>query len=931
MAERTLTVQLRALVQGYTANMAKAAAATGPLEKSLARTQRAGVAMSRIGDKLTTRVSLPLAAVGAASVKMAMDFDSSMSKIVGLVGLSRTEVDGMREDVLALSGETTKSPQELADALFTITSAGLRGGEAMDVLEASAKASAAGLGDTRAIAEAVTASVNTYGSETLDAARATDIFVATARAGNFATEELTGAMGKVLPFANAAGASLEDVGGAVALLTRSNNDANESITNTAALFRAFVRPSQQAIDILDEVGLTAQDVRDSMGENGLVATLQMLDGALGGNREQLGRIIEDSTGFAAAIQILDADASTINSTFGQVEDSVGLLDEAFAAFESSAVADAQRALANLQTALIQVGNVLLPVASDIANFVATVFDGFTKLPKPVQEGAVWVGVFVAAIGPLLSIGGRLVTTFSRMASAITNFAAPAGMMAGRLDDTAVSSGRTRGSMSRLGGVLGGLTAAIGLAAVAWEIYGNEQEKQRRRAKEFSDALSDTNGDLQEASEQVVSTSDEWDGLRRVIADSGRDLDEFTEFIDGSVGPMEEAAAAFRMFARGSDEVQFEQMVEDGNEFAELLQDLAENSNLSNAEIVSLAEGLIRANEAGAEGMEMFEALDHAQEGTSESSSEAAAAMEELGVEISGTAEEFESAAEAAQAYNDALSALFDPLFGVLDAVDANREASRGLTEAQNALNEAIKEHGPNSAEAAEAERNLEQAHRDSAGSALSLEMAERELAAAMADGTVSADEAKASLSRWVDQGRITQGTADEIARRIDNTTFSLEDMAGNYRANVSESGSSNVTFQAREMAGVLDEATRDRNVHISVTQTVTSTFAAREGSIYGGRRQHGGPITPNDIYMVGEAGPELFVSDRAGSILANHDLGQARPAMAAMGGGTNVTVAVDMRGAIVSSASDAERWVAQAWNRAAGHGRLNLRGARIRG
>lgn len=47
----------------------------------------------------------------------------------------------------------------------------------------------------------------------------------------------------------------------------------------------------------------------------------------------------------------------------------------------------------------------------------------------------------------------------------------------------------------------------------------------------------------------------------------------------------------------------------------------------------------------------------------------------------------------------------------------------------------------------------------------------------------------------------------------------------------------------------------------------------------------GGPVSRGDMYMVGEKGPELFVSDRAGSIVPNHDLSFRPTARESSGGG----------------------------------------------
>jgi len=58
--------------------------------------QEVGQKIGRVGKSLTVGVTLPIVGVGAAATKMAMDFDTSMTKMVSMVGLTRDEVDGMR-------------------------------------------------------------------------------------------------------------------------------------------------------------------------------------------------------------------------------------------------------------------------------------------------------------------------------------------------------------------------------------------------------------------------------------------------------------------------------------------------------------------------------------------------------------------------------------------------------------------------------------------------------------------------------------------------------------------------------------------------------------------------------------------------------------------------------------------------------------------
>lgn len=383
----------------------------------------AGDKMTSVGQKLSLSVTAPLVGIGTAAVVMANDFESSLAKIEGLVGIAADEIDGMRDSVLTLATETAKAPQELADALFVITSAGLRGEEALSALEYSARAGAAGLGETNDIARALAGAMNAYGSDVLDAARATDVIVATARAGNFETSQFAAAIGRVLPFAKQAGASFEDMGGAVALLTRTNGDAAQSVTQMAALFRAFVVPTEEAKKAFEGVGLSAAEMRQMIADDGLPAALSSLDDALGGNREQLGRLLGSSEAASAAFQILDADAATLQATFGEVGNASGITGEAFDAVAKTGAFQLEQAMTTLKTSLIEVGDIIAPVIADLANKFQDLVTAFRGLPDEAKQMVVIAGAVAAAIGPLLIVAGQLIGAIGAIAGALSFLAA----------------------------------------------------------------------------------------------------------------------------------------------------------------------------------------------------------------------------------------------------------------------------------------------------------------------------------------------------------------------------------------------------------------------------------------------------------------------------------------------------------------------------
>jgi hypothetical protein len=167
--------------------MRQVTGAAGGMGRSVATS---AVPIRMMGDAMRQTASLIKYTVlgvftnmGTQAIQMSRQFEMSMAKIQGLVGVSATEVNKMKESILDLGGATTKTPQELADALYFITSSGFKGAEALDILKESARSAAAGLGETQVVADALTSVLNAYGDGAYSAAQANDILVVSVREG----------------------------------------------------------------------------------------------------------------------------------------------------------------------------------------------------------------------------------------------------------------------------------------------------------------------------------------------------------------------------------------------------------------------------------------------------------------------------------------------------------------------------------------------------------------------------------------------------------------------------------------------------------------------------------------------------------------------------------------------------------------------------
>ena len=399
-----------------------------------------GSKMQSVGKSMTTKLTLPLVAAGAAATKMAFDFDKSMTSIQALVGVSSKKVAEMGEAAKKMAVDTGKSSKEAAEALFFITSAGLRGSEAMDVLEMSLKAAAVGLGETKTIADLSTSAMNAYGSGTLSASGATDILTAAVREGKLEASALAGAMGGVIPLASNMGVSFDQVGAAMAAMSKTGTDAATGATQLTAILASLKKPSAEAEQAFSAMGMTTESVQKSLSEQGLLSTLEMLQNGLKQTGQDTTAIFPNIRALKGVLDLTGAGLEDNRKVFDALTQSMGATDKAFEKTSKAASFKMTQGLNSMKESLMGVGQVILvaiaPAVQKLGEFFTNLSNKFKELSPRTQKIIIAFAGIVAALGPVIAIIGTLLTMAPAIGAAFTLMMGPVGLIIAGL--TAIS-------------------------------------------------------------------------------------------------------------------------------------------------------------------------------------------------------------------------------------------------------------------------------------------------------------------------------------------------------------------------------------------------------------------------------------------------------------------------------------------------------------
>lgn len=552
-----LDILVYARTQGATSSLTKLErtlqGSAKTADASAKRIEAYGNSISKVGRSATRNVSLPAAAIAAASVKLATDFNQSMEMIHTQAGATQSEVNKLHDEILnlAASGKVTQGPNDLSQALYRLEGAGLRGAKAMSALKQSAHLATVGNADLEDTAKtlAQTWFVGIKGAGNFN--NVVGELNATVGAGDLRLSQLVDALGTgVLPAAKQAGLSLQDVTGALAVFGDETNNVSGFAAQFATALHFLTNPSDKAKNALDSINLSQQKfVRDLQQPHGLLLALTQLrnqletlpGGAKGPQAQQiLGDILPGGRG-----RVLLVLMNQLDRYQGKLDQIKGTQAQFGSSVKKSMDLPANQLradLAKLEAEAVVLGEQLTPPVTALAGDLTTLLGLLGQIPHATELliGAMVFGPVLRSIGATITAYGQLnrvligtgETASGGFASSLARGLGPAIAAAGIGDvittavqgdtDKAMVQGGGLLAGALVGGIVGGLPGAMvgaGVGDVLGHLLGSQVNtdpfhnsvdavtKALAGASRAAKAYDRAQSDVHDASQRVTRTTD----------------------------------------------------------------------------------------------------------------------------------------------------------------------------------------------------------------------------------------------------------------------------------------------------------------------------------------------------------------------------------------------------------------------------------------
>lgn len=448
-----------------------------------------GTAMQSAGSTLTKNVTVPLAGAGAAMVATSAKFESAMSEVAAISGATGEDLDALTAKAKEMGATTKFSASESAEALKYMAMAGWDTQKMLDGLPGIMNLAAASGENLGTVSDIVTDAMTAFGLSADQAAHFSDVLAQASNKSNTNVAMLGESFKYVAPVAGALGFSIEDTAVALGLMANSGIKASQAGTSLRSLFTNLTRPVGQAAIAIEDLNISMTN------SDGTVKSLSTLMGELrvkfadltDAEKAQYAAMLAGQEGMSGLLAIVN----TSEADFNALSSAINNADGAAQTMSDTMLNNLSGQLVILKSTVegiaISFGDIMLPVVKQVVAKLQEFATWLNNLSEDQKELIVRVATFVAALGPLLLIGGKLLTGISSILSVVK--AIPATLTAMKAGFAAVGA-----SISSFLLPIAAVVAAIIAFKIAWDNnMGNIQGK-----------VQDMWVALQEAFNQIIS-------------------------------------------------------------------------------------------------------------------------------------------------------------------------------------------------------------------------------------------------------------------------------------------------------------------------------------------------------------------------------------------------------------------------------------------
>lgn len=847
-------------------------------------------------------IAASVAVAGVALFKLGEKFHEAYKTIRVATGATGDELKSLEGSFKAVFANTPASMKDVASVLSDLNvKLGLTGKPLEDLSLQMLKLTRITGTDLKGNTEAVTSVFKNFGIGAADQKSKLDLLFRASQESGVSVAQLASTMASAGVVLRSTGFDFDKSAAFVAVLAKAGVEASDVMPAMTRALKTAGSSGKDASVMFQETYASIQNA--SSASEAYAKASEVFGGRAGPKfaaliREGKLSIDEFTNGIVNGSDTIGKAAGDVTTVGGQLSK---FSHQVMLAFEP------------LGTAIYDLVNkglkVLGPVLASVAGAIGSAVESFQSLPGPIKAiipivtaAVLAMKGFVVVKGVLMGLGTSVTGIFTSLGSTIGVWTAEFLTSMGIAEEGAIAAGVV------IQEALLPITIVLGAAFVAYTLFTQSSRDSEKAQKEYAETLDKTTGAITEQSKQLTLNKLEHEKVLDKMNDAGITIDKVTGFIQNHNAERVKQGQLEHMWHMTLDasRVSVEKGEASRQKYAEQLRQMGGSNNeflASLMEVNGLNQDVIDTLYDEADAYEKKQAqlmaIEVAQ-GVANGLSKDAATANAL------EAQKNREAADEIKRKRDELKASFDPLF-------ANMKALTDVAKAHKEYNDAVA-----SGASAQDIRDKYDAYVAATGAyADSLD----DLRIAFNKGEITGDRLRERLDVLKKLGVDTNSAAfRDLAARVDYAAGAVAGLGvPSVQAQAAlqvlkETGLDPTNESARNALktlqdlGFVAKKEIDGSVVAIKVELNSWKFWSDIGAInawmatldpatrdrvainIAGIRAAGGPVASGSTYLVGEKGPELFVPNQSGRIIANNALGGLGSKMSPVAGGGSTKV-----------------------------------------
>ncbi|HDI0339436.1 TPA: phage tail tape measure protein [Listeria innocua] len=472
--------------------------------------EKSGQKLTKAGTAMTVGFTAPIVAGMVKSTKAYLDFDNEVTEVNSLLresdesakefGDRYTQVFDYAQKASVKYGvaseQTMLGMKEMVKKGYDIN-------QTMASMPAIFNAARASGDDFETVMSVTTSTLEQFGMISKDTNKQMEYtnkvadvltYVADKTAAGFS--DMGTAMNYVGPISHSLGYSLTDTAAAVGLLSNRGIEGQKAGTGLRGMLTSLLKPSKSAAEAMSAVGLTIED------NNGNMKTLPTLLDDINDKTKKMTKTQKNSfltmifgrEPLSAVNTLLEAGGDSLRKYSKGADEANGYTKQVADNMRKAGKFGVDQFKASLEVLEQNVGQKLMPALTPIIEWANKMIDKFNDLSGAQQQSIIkWAGI-LAATGPVLMIGGKLVSMTGGLikgfaglgkmlglGSKLAPLAAGFGATTTAVEGTSLAAAGLAGSFGALPAVItvaGAALLGVGIYALDKHISKIEESKER---------------------------------------------------------------------------------------------------------------------------------------------------------------------------------------------------------------------------------------------------------------------------------------------------------------------------------------------------------------------------------------------------------------------------------------------------------------------